>query len=157
MRTETKVPTKSHPAHESISTASSPTDLALNISHKDGGCLPLEAFYKNQRIVRGIPPRLQQIADLLLVKFDPNVPWPTQVIDSFRDGFLKDLKQIRGVLWKPVDKLTLREMLLNFYWFFRSVHMCNKVELIADRLLQLNDELLGECKLWRNIFYLKFS
>lgn len=87
--------------------------------------------------MHSIPTRLRQIAKQLVNKFNKHTPWTTQVMDSFREGFLT-VKEMEDVLRKPVKKLTLREMLLHFYWFFRGVHMCDDEEVFVDRISQMN-------------------
>lgn len=139
-------PAPSTTAHSRPKHHSSLADLKLHLAHTDDNCVAFAAFY-NGRVTDDIPPRLQYIAGLLVDKFDPNIPWTTQVIDSFRDGFLT-AKEMRGLLYEQVDRLTLRQMLLHFYWFFRGIHMCDQYDLIADRLLQLDKKVIDACKLF---------
>lgn len=136
---------------------SSVSDMALRTSHNGADqCLPFEVFYHNSEMTDKIPQRLKQVALLLVDKFAyNNIPRSMlfstfSIINSFRQSF-SSVEEMYGLLKKPKETLTLRDILLQFYWFFRGVHICNNAIILADRTLGMSQSARSRCKLTKLI------
>lgn len=111
-------------------------------------CMLIDSFGMPDPI--GIPQILLKILPSIAQKLESE-KWLEIISSAFDDGILYPA-DIRYMMTKDVEKLSLQWQLLIVFWFFRGVGHCNKEESFIKQVIEGSEGNVMTNTLWDSVF-----